>query len=117
MFSFLTMAEIEGRGLCRQDGVPLREPDAIATHIQQHSMEAVMSMREFFPWQPMRSADADYQDWLQQQTCKNCGAAYRDRKPGESWVTEFQCGACFKKMREEHRRRQRRVLPCPYQQP
>lgn len=28
-----------------------------------------MSMRAFFPWQPLRSAEQDYHDWLQEQSC------------------------------------------------
>lgn len=53
-----------------------------------------MGIREFFQGQRIEGASADYRDWLQIQTCRGCGAAYRARKPGEAWVTEFQCEAC-----------------------
>jgi len=36
-----------------------------------------------------------YEQWRDSQVCIGCGTPFKDRAPGEHWVTEYECGKCF----------------------
>ena len=61
------------------------------------------------PRQMMPDSMQDYREWLRQQHCERCGTAYRDKKPDEFWVTEWECMRCYEKRLQ--------ALPCPYKRP
>jgi hypothetical protein len=50
-----------------------------------------------------REQPSPYMAWLIDQSCEDCGARYRDKRPDELWATESQCMRCLERdVRAEH---------------